>query len=63
MRRSAFTDKTNPAYVKCLQDELEGLLLLTDITPELPGENPGWAPVAALEGIATGAKRNCIGEK
>lgn len=55
--------KNSPAYVECLHDELESLLLLTDITPELLGENPGWAPVAALEGIATGAKRNCIGKK
>jgi len=55
--------KNSPAYVKCLHDELEAFLLLTDITPELLGEHPGWAPVAALEGIATGAKRNCIGKR
>jgi hypothetical protein len=55
--------RNSPAYVKCLHDELEGLLLLTDITPELLGEHPGWAPVAALEGIATGAKRNCAGKR
>ena len=55
--------KNSPAYVNCLHDELESFLLLTDITPELLGENPGWAPVAALEGIATGAKRNCAGKK
>lgn len=55
--------QNSPAYVDCLHDELESLLLLTDITPELLGEHPGFAPVAALEGIATGAKRNCIGRK
>jgi hypothetical protein len=55
--------KNSPAYVKCLHDEIEGLLLLTDITPELLGEHPGSIAVAALEGIATGAKRNCIGKK
>jgi len=55
--------KNSPAYVDCLHDELEAFLRLTDITPELLGENPGWAAVAALEGIATGAKRNCIGKK
>jgi hypothetical protein len=55
--------KNSPAYVQCLHDELEGLLLLTDITPELLGEHPGWAPVAALEGIATGAKQNCAGKR
>jgi hypothetical protein len=55
--------KNSPAYVECLHDEIEGFLLLTDITPELLGEHPGWAPVAALEGIATGAKRNCAGKR
>jgi hypothetical protein len=55
--------KNSPAYVNCLHDELESLLLLTDITPELLGEHPGWAPVAALEGIATGAKRNCAAKQ
>ena len=52
----------SPAYVKCLHEELEGFLLLTDIAPELLGENPDFAAVAALEGIVTGAKRNCIGK-
>ena len=55
--------KNSPAYVACLHDELESLLLVTDITPELLGENPSWAAVAALEGIATGAKRNCVGKR
>jgi hypothetical protein len=55
--------RNSPAYVNCLHDELEGLLLITGITPELLGEQPGWAPVAALEGIATGAKRNCADKR
>ena len=50
----------SPAYVNCLHDEIEGFLLLTKITPELLLKNPGFAPVAALEGIVEGAKRNCI---
>ncbi len=50
----------SPAYVNCLHDEIEGFLLLTDITPELLLKHPGFAPVAALEGIVEGAKRNCI---
>jgi hypothetical protein len=55
--------KNSPAYVNCLHDEIEGFLLLTDITPELLGEHPGWAPVAALEGIAKGAKQNCASNR
>jgi hypothetical protein len=55
--------KNSPAYVKCLHDELESLLLLTDISPDLLGETPNSAAVFALEGIAAGAKRNCIGER
>jgi hypothetical protein len=53
----------SPAYVRCLHEEIEGLLLLTDIAPMLIGENPDSAAVFALEGIVTGAKRNCIGKK
>jgi hypothetical protein len=55
--------KNSPTYVECLHDELESLLLLTDIGPDLLGESPGSAAVYALEGIAAGAKRNCIGER
>jgi hypothetical protein len=55
--------KNSPAYVQCLHDELEGLLLLTDITPKLLGENPDSAAVSALEGIASGAKQNCAGKR
>jgi hypothetical protein len=50
----------SPAYVECLHDEIEGFLLLTDIVPELLLKEPGFAPIAALEGIVEGAKRNCI---
>ncbi|HEV7614720.1 MAG TPA: hypothetical protein VGO36_00645 [Solirubrobacterales bacterium] len=50
----------SPAYVKCLRDEIGGFLLLTKIVPELLIKNPGFAPIAALEGIVEGAKRNCI---
>jgi hypothetical protein len=49
----------NPAYVKCLRDEIGGFLLLTGIVPELLLPNPGFAPEAALEGIVEGSKRNC----
>ena len=52
----------SPAYVRCLHDELESLFLLTDIAPQLIGENPDSAAVFALEGLVTGAKRNCIGK-
>lgn len=55
--------RNSPAYVNCLHDELEGLLLLTDITPQLLGENPDSIAVAALEGIAAGAKKNCAGKR
>jgi hypothetical protein len=50
----------SPAYVKCLHEEIEGFLLLTGIVPELLLKDPGFAPLAALEGIVEGAKRNCI---
>ena len=53
----------SPAYVECLHDEIEGLLLLTDIAPMLIGENPDSAAVFALEGIVTGAKRNCVDKR
>lgn len=51
------------AYVACLHDELEKLLLITDIAPDLIGGSPDPAAVAALEGIAAGAKRNCTGKR
>jgi hypothetical protein len=52
--------KRSPAFIDCIREEVTGLLLLTDITPELLKEHPGFAPVAALEGIVVGAKRNCL---
>lgn len=50
-----------PGYVKCLRKELEFLLEVTGITTELLAEHPGFAAVAALEGIVEGAKKNCGG--
>jgi hypothetical protein len=50
-----------PGYVKCLRKELEFLLEVTGITTELLVEHPGFAAVAALEGILEGAKKNCGG--
>lgn len=53
----------SPAYVRCLHEEIEGLLLLTDIAPQLLGETPDSIAVAALEGIVSGAKQNCAGKR
>jgi hypothetical protein len=50
----------NPAYVRCVRDELEDSLFLTDIAPQLIGENPDEAAVYALEGLAVAAKKNCL---
>jgi hypothetical protein len=57
------TEKGNhkPGYVKCLYKEFKFLLEVTGITTELLKEHPGFAAVAALEGIAEGAKKNCGG--
>lgn len=52
--------KRSPAFVDCIREEVTGLLLLTDITPELLKEHPGFAAVAAFEGIVVGAKKNCL---
>lgn len=52
--------KRSPAFVDCLREEITGLLLLTDITPDLLKEHPGFAAVAAFEGIVVGAKKNCL---
>lgn len=57
----AQSGKRSPAFVACIREEMTGLLLLTDITPELLQEDPGFAAVAALEGIVVGAKKNCLG--
>jgi hypothetical protein len=53
--------KHKPGYVQCLHKEFKFLLEITGITPELLGENPDFAAVAALEGITEGAKENCGG--
>jgi hypothetical protein len=50
----------SPAYVHCLQVEISFFLELTDIVPDLLKPKPGFASVAALEGIVEGAKKNCI---
>jgi hypothetical protein len=50
-----------PGYVKCLHCEIKAFLELTGITTELLAEHPNFAAVAALEGIAAGAKQNCGG--
>jgi hypothetical protein len=50
-----------PGYVKCLYKEFKAFLELTGITTELLAEHPNFAAVAALEGIAEGAKQNCGG--
>ncbi|HYC81129.1 MAG TPA: hypothetical protein VEB65_05045 [Solirubrobacterales bacterium] len=56
----AESGKRSPAFVRCIREEATGLLLLTDITPQLLKEHPGFAAVGALEGIVVGAKRNCL---
>jgi hypothetical protein len=53
--------KHKPGYVKCLYKEIKFFLELTEITTELLEEHPNFAAVAALEGIAEGAKQNCGG--
>jgi hypothetical protein len=50
-----------PGYVKCLYKEFKFFLEITGITTELLAEHPSFAAVAALEGIAEGAKKNCGG--
>jgi hypothetical protein len=50
----------SPAYVACVRDELETSLYLTDIAPELIGENPDTGAVFALEGLAAAAKKACL---
>lgn len=55
-------DDAKPAYVKCIREELTTWLLLTNISSELIVDEPDWAVLAALEGIAEGARKNCKGE-
>jgi hypothetical protein len=56
------TGKRKPVFIRCIRDELEAFLLLTDIAPDLLGEEPDEFAVATLEGIVTGAKKNCLEE-
>lgn len=55
----AESDDADPVYVKCIREELTALLLLTNITGELIVDKPSFAALAALEGLAAGAKQNC----
>jgi hypothetical protein len=50
-----------PGYVKCIHKELKFFLELTGITSELLVDEPNFAALAAMEGIAEGAKENCGG--
>lgn len=53
-------DKQNsPAYVRCIREEIAFLLKLTGIAPELIVPEPNEIAVAALAGVAEGAKQNC----
>lgn len=56
----AKSGKRSPAFVACIRKEVTFLLELTDITPELLKPHPGFAPVAAFEGIVVAAKKNCL---
>lgn len=53
--------KRSPAFIRCIREEVEDGLLLTDIAPDLIGENPNFGAVLALEGIAAGATQSCSG--
>jgi hypothetical protein len=55
------SDRHKPGYVKCVYKEIKFFLEVTGITTELLEEHPGFAAVAALEGIVEGAKKNCGG--
>jgi hypothetical protein len=52
--------KRTPAFIDCIRKEVTFFLELTEITPELLKEKPGFAAVAAFEGIVVGAKKNCL---
>jgi hypothetical protein len=54
------TGKRSPAFIRCVREEIESYLLLTDITPQLLGEKPDEIAVAALAGIVEGSKKNCL---
>jgi hypothetical protein len=51
--------KRSPAFIRCIRDELETGLLITNIAPELLGPNPDFGASLALDGLATAAKRTC----
>jgi hypothetical protein len=49
-----------PAFVKCFRQELLLGFELTDLAPKLLVPKPDDIAVAALEGLAAGAKQNCL---
>lgn len=53
-------DDADPAYVECIRKELTTWLELTNITSELLVDDPNFAVLAALEGLAAGARKNCM---
>ena len=53
--------KHDHAYVVCLHRDIKFGLEVSKITTELLVPHPGFAAVAALEGIVEGAKRSCEG--
>lgn len=55
----AESGKRSPAFIRCIREELEAGLLLTDIAPELLGPNPDFGAALALEGLAAAAKQSC----
>lgn len=55
----AESGKRSPAFIRCIREELETGLLLTDIAPELLGPNPDFGAALALEGLAAAAKQSC----
>jgi hypothetical protein len=54
------SEQRSPGYVRCVREELEDSLYLTDIAPLLIGENPDSGAVFALEGLAVAAKKACL---
>jgi hypothetical protein len=52
--------KFSPAFVKCFRQELFFFFELTELAPALLVPKPDEFALAELEGIATGAKKNCL---
>jgi hypothetical protein len=49
-----------PAFIKCFRKELKFGFELTNLAPKLLVPKPDDISVAALEGLASGAKQNCL---